>query len=129
MVDLGGLHARLRPELDRAIDEVLQDSAFIRGKHVNAFESKLNNALRLNGHVVGCGNGTDALALALRALDLGPGDEVIVPDFSFISTAEVVAEVGISYHAHFRSTITRTRVQAPSSFTMVYHNGANFQVK
>ena len=94
MVDLGGLHARLRPELDRAIDEVLQDSAFIRGKHVNAFEAKLHNALHLNGHVVGCGNGTDALALALRALDLGPGDEVIVPDFSFISTAEVVAEVG-----------------------------------
>jgi len=94
MVDLGGLHARLRPELDRAIDEVLQDSAFIRGKHVNAFEAKLNDALHLNGHVVGCGNGTDALALALRALDLGPGDEVIVPDFSFISTAEVVAEVG-----------------------------------
>ena len=94
MVDLGGLHARLRPELDLAIDAVLRESAFIRGTHVNAFEAKLNDALALDGHVVGCGNGTDALALALRALDLGPGDEVIVPDFSFISTAEVVAEVG-----------------------------------
>jgi len=94
MVDLGGLHARLRPELDQAIDEVLAESAFIRGKHVDAFEQRLNDSLGLGGHVVGCGNGTDALALALRALGVGPEDEVIVPDFSFISTAEVVAEVG-----------------------------------
>ena len=94
MVDLGGLHARLRPELDQAMNDVLQASAFIRGKHVEAFERELNVTLDLDGHVVGCGNGTDALLLALRALDIGPGDEVIVPDFSFISTAEVVAEVG-----------------------------------
>ena len=94
LVDLGGLHARLRPELDRAVDDVLRESAFIRGKHVDAFEAKLNRTLHLDGHVVGCGNGTDALALALRALSVGPGDEVIVPDFSFIATAEVVAEVG-----------------------------------
>ena len=94
MVDLGGLHARLRPELDQAMNEVLRESAFIRGKHVEAFECQLNDTLHLEGHVVGCGNGTDALLLALRALEIGPGDEVIVPDFSFISTAEVVAEVG-----------------------------------
>ena len=94
MVDLGGLHSRLRPELDRAMDEVLSESAFIRGNHVSTFESNLNQTLNLQGHVVGCGNGTDALLLALRALHVGPGDEVIVPDFSFISTAEVVAEVG-----------------------------------
>ena len=94
MVDLQGLHARLRPELDRAMDEVLQESAFIRGRHVSAFEAKLSATLQLDAHVVGCGNGTDALYLALRALGIGPGDEVIVPDFSFIATAEVVAEVG-----------------------------------
>ena len=94
MVDLGGLHARLRPELDQAMNDVLQASAFIRGKHVEAFERELSATLELDGHVVGCGNGTDALALALRALGVGPEDEVIVPDFSFISTAEVVAEVG-----------------------------------
>lgn len=94
MVDLGGLHARLRPELDQAIDQVLAESSFIRGKHVASFEQRLNDSLELGGHVVGCGNGTDALALALRALGVGPEDEVIVPDFSFISTAEVVAEVG-----------------------------------
>ena len=93
MVDLGGLHARLRPELDQAIDQVLAESSFIRGKHVASFEQRLNDSLELGGHVVGCGNGTDALALALRALGVGPEDEVIVPDFSFISTAEVVAEV------------------------------------
>ena len=94
MVDLGGLHARLRPELDRAMDEVLATSGFIRGQQVEAFEKELCQTLNLAGHAVGCGNGTDALALALRALDVGPGDEVIVPDFSFISTAEVVMEVG-----------------------------------
>lgn len=94
MVDLGGLHARLRPELDRAMDEVLATSGFIRGQQVEAFEKELCQTLNLAGHAVGCGNGTDALALALRALDVGPGDEVIVPDFSFVSTAEVVMEVG-----------------------------------
>lgn len=94
MVDLGGLHARLRPELDQAMDEVLATSGFIRGQQVDAFEKELCATLKLSGQAVGCGNGTDALALALRALDVGPGDEVIVPDFSFISTAEVVMEVG-----------------------------------
>ena len=94
LVDLGGLHARLRPELDRAMDEVVNASAFIRGAHVDAFESELADTMNLEGHVVGCGNGTDALALALRALGIGPGDEVIVPDFSFIASAEVVCEVG-----------------------------------
>jgi dTDP-4-amino-4,6-dideoxygalactose transaminase len=94
LVDLGGLHARLRPELDRAMDEVVNASAFIRGAHVDAFESELADTMNLGGHVVGCGNGTDALALALRALGIGPGDEVIVPDFSFIASAEVVCEVG-----------------------------------
>ena len=94
MVDLGGLHARLRPELDQAINDVLQESAFIRGRHVDAFERNLNESLNLAGHVVGCGNGTDALALSLRALEIGPKDEVIVPDFSFISSAEVVVESG-----------------------------------
>ena len=74
MVDLGGLHSRLRPELDRAMDEVLSESAFIRGNHVSTFESNLNQTLNLQGHVVGCGNGTDALLLALRALHVGPGD-------------------------------------------------------
>ena len=68
--------------------------AFIKDQARGAFEAKLNDALHLNGHVVGCGNGTDALALALRALEVGPGDEVIVPDFSFISTAETVAKSG-----------------------------------
>ena len=76
------------------MDEVLATSGFIRGQQVDAFEKELCATLNLTGHAVGCGNGTDALALALRALDVGPGDEVIVPDFSFISTAEVVMEVG-----------------------------------
>ena len=87
MVDLGGLHARLRPELDQAMNDVLQASAFIRRQaRRTPLSASSTTPLHSNGHVVGCGNGTDALLLALRALDIGPGDEVIVPDFSFIST-------------------------------------------
>ena len=65
------------------MDDVLRESAFIRGKHVDAFEAKLNRTLHLDGHVVGCGNGTDALALALRALS--------DPDFDAHCSAELAA--------------------------------------
>jgi len=99
MVDLQGLHARMAPELARAMAEVVNASAFIKGTHVATFESRLARALEggkgtPSCHVATCGNGTDALALALRALGVGPGDEVIVPDFTFIATAEVVALAG-----------------------------------
>ena len=66
MVDLGELHARLRPELDQAMNDVLQASSVIRGK-LSRPERELNATLDLDGHVVGCGNGTDALLLALRS--------------------------------------------------------------
>jgi UDP-2-acetamido-2-deoxy-ribo-hexuluronate aminotransferase len=94
MVDLQGLHARMATELQGAMHEVVDSSAFIQGKHVRAFEDALAHRLGGDCHVVGCGNGTDALILALRALGIGPGDEVIVPDFTFIATAEVVALAG-----------------------------------
>ncbi|MEY3009877.1 MAG: hypothetical protein RLZZ314_519 [Bacteroidota bacterium] len=94
MVDLQGLHARMATELQGAMHEVVDSSAFIQGKHVRDFEGALAHRLGGDCHVVGCGNGTDALILALRALGIGPGDEVIVPDFTFIATAEVVALAG-----------------------------------
>ena len=91
MVDLTGLHARMRPALDAAMARVMEASAFIKGAEVAQFEARLETVMNLGGAAIGCGNGTDALTLALMALEVGPGDEVIVPDFSFISTAETVA--------------------------------------
>ena len=91
MVDLTGLHARMRPALDAAMARVMGSSAFIKGTEVAQFEARLETVMNLGGAAIGCGNGTDALTLALMALGVGPGDEVIVPDFSFISTAETVA--------------------------------------
>ena len=94
MVDLRGLHARMEQELDEAMKQVVHTSAFIRGHFVESFEKDLNAKMNLDGHVIGVGNGTDALSLALRAAEIQEGDEVIVPDFSFISSAEVVSELG-----------------------------------
>ena len=91
MVDLTGLHARMRPALDAAMARVMESSAFIKGSEVAQFEARLETVMNLGGAAIGCGNGTDALTLALMALGVGPDDEVIVPDFSFISTAETVA--------------------------------------
>ena len=91
MVDLKGLHARMRPALDAAMARVMGSSTFIKGSEVAQFEARLETVMNLGGAAIGCGNGTDALTLALMALGVGPGDEVIVPDFSFISTAETVA--------------------------------------
>ena len=89
----GGLTARLRPELDQAIDQVLAEAVVHLCGHVEAFD-RLNDSLELGGHVVGVETAPTLGAEPLRALGVGPEDEVVVPDFSFISTAEVVAEVG-----------------------------------
>jgi UDP-2-acetamido-2-deoxy-ribo-hexuluronate aminotransferase len=95
MVDLQGQYKRIKPEVDRAIQEVIDNTAFIKGPDVKAFETEL--ALYLGAkHVIACANGTDALQIALMALDLKPGDEVITPDFTFISTVEVSALLGLT---------------------------------
>lgn len=93
MVDLYGQHQRIRAEMDAAIAEVIDQSAFIRGDAVQAFEAEL--AAYLNGRfVVGVGNGTDALQIAFMALQLEPGDEVITTPFTFIATAEAAKLLG-----------------------------------
>lgn len=80
--------------IDRAIQKVLVNGAYINGPEVSEFASNL--AIYLNvEQVIPCGNGTDALCLALMALDLSPGDEVIVPSFNFIAAAESVALLGL----------------------------------
>ncbi len=94
MVDLLSQHKKLEPQLLAAIRQVIESSAFIKGKEVAAFEQNLASYLRVN-HVIGCANGTDALQIALMALGLHPGDEVIIPAFTYVATAEVIALLGL----------------------------------
>lgn len=93
-VDLHAQYQKIKPEIDSAIQGVINESAFIGGKPVANFESALKSYLGTN-HVIPCGNGTDALQLALMALDLTEGDEVIVPGFTFVAPAEAVALLGL----------------------------------
>lgn len=90
MVDLKGQYEKIKPEIDRAVINTLASTAFINGAAVGEFQKNLENYLQIK-HVVPCANGTDALQIAMMALDLKEGDEVIVPSFTFIATAEVVA--------------------------------------
>ncbi len=89
MVDLAGQHEKIRDEINSAINQVFNTTAFIKGPDVAAFENELSGFLGIK-HVIGCANGTDALQLALMALELPEGSEVITPDFTFVATAEVV---------------------------------------
>ena len=94
MVDLKAQYLRLRHEIDPAITSVMESSAFIKGPDVRLFEEELQNYMGVK-HVITCANGTDALQLALMALGLKPGDEVITTNFTFIATVEVVALLGL----------------------------------
>lgn len=91
--DLTRLHQSIRPEIDEAINRVIAGSAFIGGAEVEAFEGEFGSAHEAEA-AVSCGSGTDALALTLRALGVGPGDEVVVPSMTFVATAEAVHHVG-----------------------------------
>lgn len=95
MVDLIRQYKTMKVEIDQAIQEVLETSSFINGSAVREFSANLSRYLDVP-YAIPCGNGTDALQVALMALDLQPGDEVIVPDFTFIATAEVVAFLGLT---------------------------------
>lgn len=94
MVDLRRQYERLKPEIDAAMQSVLATSAFINGPQVEAFARQLADYLHVPC-VIPCGNGTDALQIALMALSLRPGDEVIVPAFTYVAAAEVVALLGL----------------------------------
>lgn len=90
MVDLQKQYRKIRSDIDNSIQEVLNEAAFIQGRHVKEFESALAQYCNVE-HVISCGNGTDALQIALMALDPDPGDEVILPVFTYVATAEVIA--------------------------------------
>ena len=94
MVDLSGQHKKIQKEVDNVIKEVVQTSAFINGPKVHSFQKELEAYLGVK-HVIPCGNGTDALQIALMALNLEKGDEIICPNFTFVATAEVVKLLGL----------------------------------
>jgi len=93
LFNLTRLHRSIESEIAEAMDAVVSQSAFIGGQAVRDFESAFAQ-YQGTSHAVGCGSGTDALALALRGLGVGPGDEVIVPAMTFVATAEAVLHVG-----------------------------------
>lgn len=89
MVDLQSQYEKIKDEIDTSIQEVLNSSAYIRGPFVQEFQTELEKYLDVK-HVIPCGNGTDALQIAMMALNLKPGDEVITVDFTFAATVEVI---------------------------------------
>ena len=93
LVDLAAQYKEYRHEIDKAIRGVCEEAAFIMGPEIPVLEERLA-AYCGAPHCITCANGTDALILALRALDIGPGDEVITTAFSFVATAEAIAVVG-----------------------------------
>ena len=95
MVDLKSQYEKIKTEVNAGIQEVIDTTTFIKGGKVNDFQRDLEFYLNVK-HVIPVGNGTDALQIALMALGLKPGDEVITPTFTFIATAEVVALLGLT---------------------------------
>lgn len=90
MVDLQSQYQLIKSEVDQAITSVIESAAFINGPAVKTFQTNLESYLGVK-HVINCANGTDALQIAFMALGLQPGDEVIVPTFTYVATAEVIA--------------------------------------
>jgi UDP-2-acetamido-2-deoxy-ribo-hexuluronate aminotransferase len=90
MVDTKSQYHKIKPEVDNAVLQVMESSAFINGKIVQDFATHLSSYLGVK-HTIPCANGTDALQVAMMALGLEPGDEVITPSFTYIATTEVIA--------------------------------------
>lgn len=94
MVDLVGQYDEIKESIDRAVLDVVGSAAYINGPEVRSFQAELEQYLGVK-HVIPCANGTDALQIALMALDLKPGDEVITSDFTFAATVEVIELLGL----------------------------------
>jgi dTDP-4-amino-4,6-dideoxygalactose transaminase len=95
MVDLQQQHAKIQQQLDEAIARVIQSGKYINGPEVAEFGQNLATYLNVP-HVIPCANGTDALQIAMMALDLKPGDEIILPAFTYVATAEVIKLLGLT---------------------------------
>ena len=90
MVDTKTQYHKIKAEVDKAVIDVMESTAFINGKIVQDFSANLSSYLGIK-HTIPCANGTDALQIAMMALGLQPGDEVITPSFTYIATTEVIA--------------------------------------
>ena len=95
MVDLKGQYLKIKNEIDTGIQQVIDNTSFINGPIVKQFADHLSEYLG-GCHVIPCANGTDALQIALMALGLKPGDEVIVPAFTYVASAEVIGLLGLT---------------------------------
>lgn len=127
MVDLQAQYSDLRDKMDCAVGDVMIGGSFINGTDVHAFEVELAEYVGAR-HCIGCANGTDAIILALMAVGLCPGDEVIIPSFSFVSAAEAVVLLGghpvfadvnpitfnIDYESVIRLITSRTKAIIPT---------------
>ena len=94
MVDLKGQYQKIKTEVDAAMNEVISSTSFINGPAVKEFQSDFETYLNIK-HVIPCANGTDALQIAMMALDLKQGDEVITANFTYVATAEVIGLLGL----------------------------------
>ena len=92
-IDLSAQRARIRPQLDARIAKVLDEGRYVLGPEVEELENQLA-AFGKAAHVLSCANGTDAIILALLAMDIGQGDAVFCPSFTFCATAEAIARTG-----------------------------------
>ena len=95
MVDLNGQYKKIKSEVDQAVISCISSSAFINGPAVKEFQDSLESYLGVR-HVIPCANGTDSLQIAMMALELQPGDEVICPAFTYVATAEVIGLLGLT---------------------------------
>jgi dTDP-4-amino-4,6-dideoxygalactose transaminase len=94
MVDLQSQYHKIQNEIDQAVLQSIRNAAFINGPEVKLFQKKLEEFTGSN-YIIPCANGTDALQIALMALNLSAGDEIIVPAFTYVATAEVIALLGM----------------------------------
>jgi len=95
MVDLKGQYNKIKTEIDQAVISCIASTSFINGPAVKEFQLNLEQYLGVK-HVIPCANGTDSLQIAMMALDLKPGDEVICPAFTYVATAEVIGLLGLT---------------------------------
>lgn len=95
MVDLKGQYEKIQQEIDTAVLDVVRSTQYINGPEVKQFQADFEAYLGVK-HVIPCANGTDALQVAMMALDLKPGDEVITTSFTFVATVEVIALLGLT---------------------------------
>lgn len=93
MVDVVGQYQKIKPEIDSAIHKILDAGTFVLGKEVGEFECQIAGYLGVK-YAVGCASGTDALQVAMMALDIGPGDEIITTPFTFVATTETIVLLG-----------------------------------